>query len=605
MKENEMNKGLIWTLLLVAVAVMGLSACQPETVEVTRVITETVVEEVTVVEEIEVTREVEGEIVTEMVEVTRVVEVEVEVEVPVEAEEEMVESPQTAQTLRVAITDDESTSNPYTYVTGYPGWNILTLQYDTLYQFDADGVPQQWLVTNTEISDDGMTVTLDLRDDVFWNDGEQLTAEDVKFTFDYFKVYTHGRFSRDLNPVESTETEGDYRVTLTLAAPSPNLAQAMLADVPIMPQHIWADIDNPDDHVFDNVTNVSSGPYKIVEYEPDQFYRLEANPDYFAGPPNIDELVLVRFADDTGTLAGFLAGEVDMIIRPAQPEQIGLLKAIDGVGVSEGPLFTTQLLIYDVEKPPFNNLAVRQAMSLAIDRQDMVNTIYLGAATAGSAGWIHPVSPFFNDAVVTAYDPEAAMALLDEAGIVDSDEDGIRELDGEPVTFEFIVDGGNSIRLRIAELTREMLAAVGINAEVTALERTTLVQAVWPDFDVSQGRNYDMAVFGWSAPVQADPIRFPNLVHSDTSVGTINLTGYSSETMDALGDELAQTVDPVRQGEILDQMQLLMAEELPFIMLMSPDGAYTYRADVYDNWVFMTGRGVFHKVSLLDESVRP
>lgn len=589
-----MKKHFIWFLVALAGALV-LSACQPQSVEVTRVITETTVEEV------EVTRMVEGESVTETIEVTRVVEV----EVPAEEEAPEQESMMTAESLRMSITDDESTITPYTYVTGYPGWNLLTLQYDTLYQFDLAGVPQPWLVTNSEASEDGLTVTLDLREDVTWNDGEALTAEDVKFTFDYFKEFPHGRFTRDLTPVETTETDGDYRVILTLSAPTPNLEQSILADVPIMPQHIWAEIDNPDDVVFDSVTNVGSGPYKIVEYEPDQFYRFEANADYFAGAPTVNDLVFVQYADDAGTLAGFLAGEVDMMVGPAQPEQIGLMQAIDGVEVSEGPLFTTQMLIYDMEKAPFNNLVVRQAMSLAIDRQDMVDTIYLGKATVGSAGWTHPVSAFFNDAVVTAHDPEAAMALLDEAGIVDSDDDGIRELDGEPLTFELIVDGGNSIRLRIAELTREMLAAVGINAEVVALERTTLVQAVWPDFDVNNGRNYDMAVFGWSAPVQADPIRFSSLVHSDTSIGSINLTGYSSEAMDELANELNQTIDPVRQGEILDEMQVLMAEELPFIMLMYPDGGYAYRATVYDNWGFMTGQGVFHKLSFLEESARP
>lgn len=589
-----MKKNLVFLVVALA-GVLVFAACQPQTVEVTRVVTETTVEEV------EVTRIVEGESVTETIEVTRVVEV----EVPAEEEAPVAESMMTADTLRMSITDDESTLNPYTYVTGYPGWNLLTLQYDTLYQFDLAGIPQPWLVTNSEASEDGLTVTLDLRDDVTWNDGEPFTAEDVKFTYDYFNEFSHGRFTRDLNPVVSTEIDGDYRVVLTLTAPTPALEQSILADVPIMPQHIWADIDNPDDFIFDSVTNVGTGPYKIVEYEPDQFYRFEANPDYFAGQPTVNELVLVQFADDAGTLAGFLANEVDMMVGPAQPEQIGLLKAIDGVDVSEGPLFTTQLLIYDMDKAPFNNLVVRQAMSLAIDRQDMVDTIYLGAATAGSAGWIHPVSPFFNEDVVTTYDPDAAMAIMDEAGIVDSDEDGIRELDGEPLTFEFVVDGGNSIRLRIAELTREMFAVVGINAEVVALERTTLVQSVWPDFDVNNGRNYDMAVFGWSAPVQADPIRFSILVHSDTSVGAINLTGYNNETMNELADELVQTIDPARQGEILNEMQVLMAEELPFLMLMYPDGAYAFRETVYANWGFMTGQGVFHKVSFLEESARP
>ena len=123
-----MKKHFIWFLVALA-GVLVLSACQPQSVEVTRVITETVLEEV------EVTRMVEGESVTETIEVTRVVEV----EVPAEEEAPEEESMMTAESLRMSITDDESTITPYTYVTGYPGWNLLTLQYDTLYQFDLAG----------------------------------------------------------------------------------------------------------------------------------------------------------------------------------------------------------------------------------------------------------------------------------------------------------------------------------------------------------------------------------------------------------------------------------------------------------------------------------
>ena len=134
--------------------------------------------------------------------------------------------------FRIALTGDESTINPYTYVTGYPGWNMLTLQYDTLYQLDTSGVPQPWLVTNTEVSEDGLTVTLDLHEDVTWQDGEAFTAEDVVFTVNYFKEFNHGRFTRDLRPVESAEADGDYRVILTLTALSPSLELGTLADVP-------------------------------------------------------------------------------------------------------------------------------------------------------------------------------------------------------------------------------------------------------------------------------------------------------------------------------------------------------------------------------------
>ena len=513
----------------------------------------------------------------------------------------LVTTAQDTERLRVALTADESTINPYTYVSGYPGWNLLSLQYDTLYQLDMAGIPQPWLATAATTSEDGLTVTLELRDDVTWHDGEAFTAEDVVFTVNYFKQYNHGRFTRALNSVASAEATGDYSVVFTLTAPAPSLELGTLADVPVLPQHVWSEIKSPEaeDAVFTIDVNIGSGPYKLVEYEPDQFYRFEANAAYFMGTPTVQELVFIIYADTTGSIAALQSNEVDMLIQPIPPEQADLLGMGGDIEIVTGPLFTTTLLSYDMERTPFNSLAVRQAMSLAINRQDLIDTVYLGSATMGNNGWIHPESTFYNADVQTVYDVDAAKALLDEAGIVDSDDDGIRELDGEPLSFELLTPSNNSLRIRIAELVREMLLEIGIDAQVVVLESTALTDAVWPGFDVNQGRNYDMSVFGWSAPVQADPVRVSTLVHSDPAIGSINLTGYANERMDELSAELTQTVDPTRQQEILAEIQTIIAEDLPFIMLLYPDGMYAYRSSVYAGWEFMTGQGVFHKLSFL------
>ena len=388
------------------------------------------------------------------------------------------QSPSTTSTgqverLRMAVVGDESTLTPYTYVTGYPGWNLLTLQYDTLYQLDLNGIPQPWLATSATLSEDGLSATLELRNDVKWHDGEAFTADDVKFTFDYFKAHNQSRFTRDLRPVESVAVDGESRVIITLIAPAPALELGTLADVPILPQHIWAAVETPEEHQFESATNIGTGPYKLVEYQPEQFYRFEANSDYFAGAPAVKELVVVKFADDAGTLAALRGGEVDMIVRPVAPEQIDLLKAMSNMAVAQGPLFATQMLTYDITRAPFNRLEVRQAMALAIDRQDIIDTVFLGAGTMGSSGWIHPASSVFNGEVMTAYDPDRAQKLLEDAGIVDSNGDGIRELDGEPLSFEFLVNGSDSLRLRIAELVSEMLGKIGMEAKVAAVEQAT------------------------------------------------------------------------------------------------------------------------------------
>lgn len=512
----------------------------------------------------------------------------------------------TAATVRAAITGDEGSLNPYTYVTGFPGWNLLMMQYDSLMQIDTDGLPQPWLATSVESSEDGLVYSIELAEGVTWHDGEPFTADDVVFTIDYFTTNpAASRFARDLNSVESSEATGDLTVEITLSAPNPSFPLRALADVPIIPEHIWTDVTTPEEHQFEDVSNVGTGPYQITDYAEGQSYTLEANPDYFRGAPAVDELVLVQFADDAGALAAMNSGEVDVIFGQVAPEQIDLLGAQEGIEILQGPEFTNQLIYYDTQLAPFDDVAVRQAISLAIDRQDLVDTIFLGAATVGNAGWTHPGSAVFNADVETTYDVEGAIALLDDAGYEDSDGDGVREYDGEPMSFELLTPSGDALRLRSAELVSEMLAEVGIEVNVSAVEQATWEEAVWPGFDVAQGRNYEMAMWGWSAPTQADPGQTGALLHSDPMFGSLNLSGYSNPEADELADQLRTEGDETARQEILDELQVLIAEEQPFVTLLYPDGAYAYNSTVYGGWTFISGQGIVSKLSLLPADARP
>lgn len=511
----------------------------------------------------------------------------------------------TAESVRAAIKSDEGTLNPYTYVTGFPGWNLLMLQYDSLMQIDTDGVPQPWLAESVEASDDGSSYTVTLVDGVTWQDGEVLDAADVVFTVEYFQEYTSAsRFSTALGGVATAEAIDDLTVEFTLSAPDPAFPFSALADVPILPEHIWSEVTAPDEYVFEE-GNIGSGPYRLTEYVPSQSYTFEANPDYFRGAPAVDQLVLVQFADDAGALAALNTGEVDVIFRQVAPEQIDLLAAQEGIEILQGPEYTNQLFYYDMEQAPFDDPVVRQAISMAIDRQDLVDTVFLGAATVGNVAWIHPNSPVYNDEIETVYDVEGAAQMLEDAGYVDSDGDGVREFDGEPMTFEFLTRSDDALRLRTSELVAQMVAEIGIQLDVVAVDLETSQDAVWPGFDVTQGRNYRTAMWGWSAPVQANAARAVSLVHSDPAIGNINLTGYKSEEMDALADELRQTVDPDARQALFDEFQELFAKDLPFITLLYPDGAYAFDSTVYGGWAFISGQGIVSKLSLLPPDARP
>ena len=291
-----------------------------------------------------------------------------------------------------------------------------------------------------------------------------------------------------------------------------------------------------------------------------------------------------------------------MIFERIPPEQISLLDAQDPLDVALGPEFTTQMINYDASIRPFDDVAVRKAIDLAMNRQDIVDTVFLGAATVGSPGWIHPGHSSYNPSVVPVYDPAAANALLDQAGYADSDGDGVREYDGQPMSFEIITNAPDSLRLRIAELTVEMLGEIGIETRVLSVDTGEWEQAVWPGFDVSQGRNYHIAMWGWSAPVQANPLRLPSLIHT---TGFLNLTGFSNAEVDELGDRLVSETDASERAAILGRLQELIADQLPFVLLAYPDGAYVYDSSVYSDWEFIAGQGIVSKLSLLPPSARP
>ncbi|WP_108664128.1 ABC transporter substrate-binding protein [Euzebya rosea] len=506
--------------------------------------------------------------------------------------------------MRAAITGDEGTLTPYTYVTGFPGWNLLMLQYDSLMQIDVDGVPQPWLAETVDVSDDGLTYDLTLVEGVTWHDGEPFTSDDVVFTVDYFLANAAGRFSRNLGAVTEATADGDLGVTLTLEAPSPSFPLSTLSDVPILPEHIWSTVEDPETHQFEG-PNIGTGPYTLEEYQADTSYRLVANPDYFRGTPTVDELVIVQFADDAGALAAIRSGEVDVVFDQIAPEQVDLLGQQGTIEIAQGPEYSSQLLYFDASKAPFDDIAVRQAMSLAVDRQDLVDTVFLGAATVGSAGWIHPDQPTFNSAVETTTDVEQANTLLEDAGYTDGDGDGIREADGEPMSYELLTPSGDSLRLRTAELVAAMLADIGIQANVSSVEQATWEEAVWPGFDVANGRNYDLAMWGWSAPIQADASRVASLVHSEIEIGSLNLTAFADPEMDEVAQALTVEGDDATRTELIGELQSLFAERLPFVTLLYPDGAYAYDAAVYDGWAFVNGQGIVSKLSLLEPAARP
>ncbi len=232
-----------------------------------------------------------------------------------------------------------------------------------------------------------------------------------------------------------------------------------------------------------------------------------------------------------------------------------------------------------------------------------MQTLRLGHGTLGSPGFVHPDSPWMDSGPgvdhPTSQDLDAARGLLDDLGFVDVMGDGFREdLDGNTFTQTILVYAERPERVRAAEIMAEWFEEIGLRTEVKAMEAATVDSLVWPEFDVTQGRNFDLAIWGWSAGIQENPLSLRELFHTD---GTLNVGAFSHREMDLLSDQIlgARALEDI--PPIVSGMSRIVADKLPFITLWYPDSVYGFRPEAHDGWTFVVGVGVLDKLSLITE----
>ncbi len=504
----------------------------------------------------------------------------------------------TVESLKIGISRDEFTINPYTYNSGYPGLDMMQLVYDTMFQLDEDLLPQPWLIKDFSISEDALTYNFTLNENIKWHDGEPLTAEDIKFTVEYFEQYPKARFTNPLRVIETIEVLSPTSFTFVLNQPDPNFVVGPLSDVPILPKHIWSEITNPDE---ESNQSIGSGPYIFVEHRTDQFVKIKANPDYHKGKPTINEIIFPIIADTTAMYTALRGNQLDAIAPSLTPELVEQFENDPKIKVVTGPGFSSTLFHINASEYPMSETVFRQAIKYAIDPQYLVDTVLLGYGQVASPGWIHPASQFYNDKVPGyKQDVEKAKELLEKAGFVDLDGDGFREgQNGEKIELHSLVASNNPVRVRTGEIITEWLNDIGINVNVRAMDSETAVERMWPSFDVKQGRDFDLGMFGWSAPVQLTPDRMIDLFHSDLNLGSLNLGAYGNEEFDVLATQLKAAIAPEERKKIIHDIQILVAEDFPIATLFFGDVINAYNPSVYDGYTFQAGKGIIHKLSFI------
>ncbi len=504
--------------------------------------------------------------------------------------------PQVA-TLRFANTSAEKNITPWTQGSGYPGYYMMTLVYDTLAWIDPDGKPQPWLAREYSADPTGLRWTVRLHEGVTFHDGRPLTSADVKFTVEYLTKNPRPRWV--LSNVDRVETPDALTAIFVLKEAKASFVLNPLADLPIIPQHIWSTIEKP----LEQTTQlpIGSGPYKLVEYSENQVHRFQANPTYFKGRPIVTEIVMPYIATTQAAFTAVQSGQADTVSASLTPElkaqfNQGGLKTAGGSGLRGWYLYM------NTGRAPFDKAEFRQAMAAAVNNDDIVATALLGAGATGSPGFVHRSAPWSSAATRDGrLDLNRARSLLDGLGYRDTNNDNVREMGSTKLEFELLVRSNDPVAVRAAELISQSVAQVGVKLNVTALDQTTAGSRTWPDYSIgaTPKGDYTIALFSWAAAVQQDPDFLRSLFHSNPTLGTLNRSGYKNPQYDDLADQQTKAVDEATRTRILGQMQDILAKDMPAYASFYPDDIYPYQVSAFDRWVYYKGVGILNKASLI------
>jgi peptide/nickel transport system substrate-binding protein len=400
------------------------------------------------------------------------------------------DQPVAGGTAVVAIPDEPDVLNSLVRTSAVAGM-VLSLLETALVELNPQQVWEPRIATRWEVSADSLAITYHLRP-WSWEDGEPLTAEDVRLSWELLVDPRIGSPRRDLLRDVTDVTVLDpatvrYRFRRPVADPVQTTFHA------ILPAHRVASLDRTDLGAWPvNRRPLASGPFRLASWSPGQELVLERNPEYPLAAAYLDRAILRIMPDATARIIALEAGDID-VVTEVSAAAARRLDASDRVHLHEISGRVFGFLLWNLRRPELADPRVRRALSLAIDRRRFVDDLFHGYARP-AASYLPPV--LWNHHAGLSpdpYRPDSAATLLDAAGWRDRDGDGVRERDGRPLRFDVIYRGGDSVRENGAVILRQNLAAVGVAVELRAMELATALEflragrfgAYWGEFQAN------------------------------------------------------------------------------------------------------------------------
>ncbi|HEU0041874.1 MAG TPA: ABC transporter substrate-binding protein [Jiangellaceae bacterium] len=488
-------------------------------------------------------------------------------------------------TLTIAVAQEVDSLSPFLAVRLITT-NMHRWMYDFLTNYDPEtGESIPALAESWDTSEDGLTWTYHINQEATWTDGEDVTAQDVEWTFttmmtDEAAATANGNFVENFESVTATDDD-----TVEIKLKSPQVTMLAL-DVPILPKHKWEGVD--DFSTFNNDDEfpiVGNGPWILTEHDVNQSITFEANPDYWRGAPQFDKLVLRYIEDPDAQVEALKSGEVDFVsgLTPAQFES---LKDVENIALNQakGKRFQGFTLnpgaqtqggeTFGDGHPALQDPVVREAIVRTVDREALYQQAYGGLGEPNGALIPSRYDLYHWQPEDIGQDIDEANRLLDEAGYT-MGSDGVRvSPDGQPLSFRFDVHADNPQYLQVGQMMAEWASDAGIELDVR------------PSDDIGgllDAGTFDLLATGWSVNPDPDFILTINLcsgLPAEIGAPYLSDTYYCNEQYDELYAEQLAELDPDARIDIVKEMQEVLYDDFTFVVWGYADMLEAYRSDV-------------------------
>ena len=493
--------------------------------------------------------------------------------------------------LKIGWTGKPDTLNPaFAFLT--EAYSVFDLTYGTLTREDPSGKYVGNLAKDWKVSEDGLTWTFNLRDDVKWHDGTPFTANDMAWAINAVMKDPKGwstlaNYAAGFKEVKALDPR---TLQITLDEPLGNMEYRLSFLYAVSPKDFSQFKTAEDLQKFANDHLNGTGPFKLNTFDKDKgILILDANPDYYGGRPKIDQVMFQTFDNEDAMVQALKAGDIDLI-KTVPGAAFSAVKAFDNTKALQFPgRSLTELIINSVPEthspkpkrnPALTDPKVREAIATALNKQDIVDIVLQGLGQPGTT--IVPPSLgggfwFNSDVQNPGFNLDKANQILEDAGYKKG-ADGIRAKGDVKLEMRLQFPNNRPNYPRIADLMAGWLQEIGIKVTPEVVDPDALTAAVTPAGD------YDLVIWDWGA--DPDPDFILSVLTSEQFVqGGWSDSGYSNPKYDELYQQQQKTVDRAARQKIVKEMQQIAFDDRPYIVLYYDDNLQAYRTDRFKNFI--------------------